>query len=301
MSDARLDKWLKGVMVADGACATALHARGLPRTTPAEDANITRPELVRELADAYVRAGARILTTNTFAANRIQAARRGLQHDPDEVTRGGAQIARQAADAADHEVLVAGSIGPSSVILAVGERDKKEAAEAFAIQTRILAQTGADLIVLETFSALEEVLLALQATRDSADLPVVASLSFDSGPQRTQTAMGADAAEAAVRLTESGADAVGCNCCAGIANVLPAVVALRANTQRPIWCKPSVGLPDVADGLPVYPQTPEEFVRPVPTLLEAGVNVIGACCGAAPEHIQRLAAVVEHRAKRKRR
>jgi len=216
------------------------------------------------------------------------------------VTREGARIARRVADAAGTGVLVAGCIGPSGTILAAGECPRPQIAEAFAVQARILADEGADLLVLETFSELDEVLLALEAVRAVVQLPVVASMSFDSGPQRTQTAAGAEAAECAGRLTEAGADAIGCNCGAGVAHVLPAVVALRANTSRPVWCKPSVGLPDVQDGLPAYPQTPEEFVRPLPKVLEAGVNVLGGCCGTTPDHIAALAALVRRLAARRR-
>ncbi|MBI5863013.1 MAG: homocysteine S-methyltransferase family protein [Planctomycetes bacterium] len=140
-----------------------------------------------------------------------------------------------------------------------------------------------------------EILLALAAVKSVTNLPVVASMSFDSGPQRARTLMGATAEQAAAALDEAGADAIGSNCGAGIAAALPAVVALRANTKKPLWIKPSVGLPDLEEGRPVYHHTPDEFGGFVPALIDAGANILGGCCGAGPEHIRRVAALVASR------
>jgi len=188
---------------------------------------------------------------------------------------------------------VAGSIGPSGKILAVREVAEEQLATAFAEQATALADGGADVIVLETFSELAEILLALEAVGKATGLPVIASMSFDSGPQRTRTMMGAKAEDCASALEEAGADAVGCNCGAGVATILPTVVALRANTELPLWVKPNAGLPELEDGQVVYKQTPDEFGHHVPTLLDAGVNIIGGCCGTGPGHIKRVAALVE--------
>jgi len=286
-----MEEYRQGVAVADGGWSTQLAARGFPGDRLAELANLSHPHLVEQLAREYAAAGARFITTNTFSANRFIFERRRISQDPLEVSRRGAELAKGAVG--ETGVLVAGSIGPSGRILAVREVREDELRDAFAAQAEALAAGGADVIVLETFSELAEVLIALEAARSAGGLPVIASMSFDSGPQRTRTMMGARAEDCATALTEAGADAVGCNCGAGIATILPAVVALRANTHLPLWVKPNAGLPELEDGRAVYRQTPREFGQHVPPLLEAGVNIIGGCCGTGPEHIRRLAALVE--------
>lgn len=294
----RLETYRDRVVVADGGWSTQLQARGFPPDAPAESANLTHPRFVTELAAQYVAAGAEILTTNTFAANRFGFGRRGEGSDLDEINRAGARLAKEAAG--DSGVLVAGSIGPSGKILAVREVDERELAQAFARQAAALVDGGADLIVLETFTELAEVLLALDAMRETVPCPVIASMSFDSGPQRTRTVMGASAENCAVALQEAGADALGCNCGGGIATFLPVVVALRANTTLPLWVKPNAGLPELEDGRAVYKQTPDEFGHFIPEILDAGANIIGGCCGTGPAHIKRLAALAaSHRRRNK--
>ncbi|MEP0846918.1 MAG: homocysteine S-methyltransferase family protein [Phycisphaerae bacterium] len=280
----------RDVIVADGAWSTVLRARGVPPSVCPETVNLTAPGMVESVAREYIACGARIISTNTFGAGAESFRERGETSDALEVCRAGAAIARKAAG--DSGVWVAGVIGPSGRLLAVREASESELADSFAAQAKALAEGGADLIVLETFSELREILVAVEAVRGATSLPVVACMSFDSGPQRTQTVMGAAADVFARTADEAGADAIGANCGGGIATALPAIVALRGNTRRPVWAKPSVGLPDVVDGQAVYPQTPDEFGEHVPELLEAGVNVIGGCCGVGPDHIKRVAALV---------
>lgn len=286
-----LEAYRSDIAVADGGWSTQLQARGVPTDAPAELANLTHPHLVEALARDYVAAGAGFITTNTFAANSFVFERRGLEQELAEVNRRGAALAKEAIGGSD--ALVAGSIGPSGKILAVREVTEDQLKAAFSAQAAALAEGGSDVIVLETFSELAEVLLALAAVREATDLPVIASMSFDSGPQRARTMMGAKAEDCASALEEAGADAVGCNCGAGVATILPAVVALRANTKLPLWVKPNAGLPELEQGRVVYRQTPDEFGHHVPALLEAGVNIIGGCCGTGPDHIKRVAALVE--------
>jgi methionine synthase I (cobalamin-dependent) len=296
----KLDAYRDTVTVADGSCSTQLQARGVPTDVPAELANLTHPHLVEALARDYVACGARFVTTNTFSANRLIFERHGLEADLDEVNRLGAALVKKVA--AEAGALAAGSMGPSGKILAVGEAKESELSEVFASQAAALAEGGADLIVLETFSELAEILLALEAAQKSSGLPVIASMSFDSGPQRTRTMMGARAEDCASALEEAGADAVGCNCGGGIATFLPIVVALRSNSNLPLWVKPNAGLPELVEGQVVYRQTPDEFGHHVLELLDAGANIIGGCCGSSPAHIKRVSALVEsHKRKAKRK
>jgi methionine synthase I (cobalamin-dependent) len=277
------------VVIADGAWSTQLHERGFARMLPAESANVTRPDLVGTLAREYVRAGARIVTTNTFAANRFAAERRGIKEDLREINGHGAQLAREACS--DSGATVGGAIGPSGLIVAVQEVDEAELLEAFSQQASALAEGGAQWIVLETFSELAELVIAIKAVKQAAPCPVVASMSFDAGPQRTRTVMGAAASEVAGQLEDAGADVIGSNCGAGIAYALPAVVALKANSSLPIWVRPSAGLPDLEDGVAVFRNKPEEIDEFIGHLLDAGANVIGGCCGMGPAHIKRIAAL----------
>ncbi len=281
------------VTVADGGWSTQLQMRGVPAEVMAETANLTHPELIIELARAYLDAGARFVTTNTFAANRLNLERRAAKAGVAEINRRGAELAREAIGG--RKALVAGSIGPSGKILAVREITPEQIKPIFAEQARALAEGGADAILLETFSEMAEILLALKTVKDATGLRVIASMSFDSGPQRTRTMMGARAEDCAAALEDGGADVVGCNCGGGISTFLPTVVALRGATSLPLWVKPNAGLPELEDGRAVYKQTPEEFAASVPQILDAGANIIGGCCGTGPEHIKRVAMLVERR------
>ncbi len=282
-----------GVTVSDGGWSTRLQMLGLPTDLMAEMANETHSELVIELAGAYLGAGARFITTNTFSANRWTLERREVAITVADLNKHGAELARRAIG--DRDALVAGSIGPSGKIMAVGEATEAQLTPAFAEQAQALAAGGADVIVLETFSELAEILLVIKVAKDAAGLPVIASMSFDSGPQRTRTMMGAEAGECAAALEDGGADVIGCNCGAGIEHILPVVVALRAVTELPLWVKPNAGMPELEDGRAVYRQSAEDFASYVPQLVDAGVNIVGGCCGTGPEHIKRVARLLERR------
>lgn len=283
------------VAVADGGWSTILRLRGAPAPL-AELANTECPHLVAALAREFLAAGAEILTTNTFAANPLVLKARGIETGADRINAAGVEVARAAIG--DRPVPLVGVMGPSGKILAVNEAPESDVADSFRAHARTLATAGADAICLETFSELAELLLAIRSAREAVELPLIACMSFDSGPQRTRTVMGTEAADAAAALREAGADVVGTNCGGGVAHALAPVVALRANMPGPLWVKPSIGLPDLVEGELRYPQTPEEFCEPVPNLLEAGANIIGGCCGVGPEHIKRLAAIVASRRRR---
>ncbi len=280
-------------MLADGGWSTVLRARGLPADIVPEVANLTHPAHVLDLARAYVRAGARFLVTNTFGANALSLARQQVSESVHDVNRAGVELARQAVGNTD--VYVVGTVGPSGRMLAVDEIKPTDLKRIFAEQIETLLDAGVGAILLETFSELAEILLAVSVVKSAGTVPVIASMSFDSGPQRTHTVMGAEAGDCAAALEDAGADVIGSNCGGGIATALPAVVALRAVTKLPLWVKPNAGLPDLVDGRPVYRQTPQEFVGHAPPLLAAGANVLGGCCGVGPEHIERLGTLLGRR------
>lgn len=273
-----------GPTVTDGAWGTQLQARGLAIGDFPDAWNLTHPELVAEVARAYVASGSQVILTNTFGANRIRLAENSLADRVVEINRRGAEISRAAAAG---QAAVFASMGPSGKLLMSGEVNAEEILAAFTEQARGLAEGGADAIVVETMSDLEEAKLAVAAAR-ATGLPVVACMVFDSGKNLDRTMMGSTPEQAAQALNAAGADVIGANCGQGIAGFLPICQRLRAATERPVWIKPNAGLPQLVEGRAVYAGTPEDFANQVPALIEAGANFIGGCCGTSPGFISAL-------------
>jgi 5-methyltetrahydrofolate--homocysteine methyltransferase len=276
-------------VVTDGAWGTELQARGLELGQCPDAWNLAHPDRVEEVARAYVEAGSQVILTNTFGANRFVLARHKLEEKVAQINRAGVEISRKAAAGRAH---VFASIGPSGVMLLMGETTPEELQDAFAEQARALAEAGADAIVVETMSDPAEAKLALAAAR-ATGLPVVACMTFDSGKQRDRTMMGTTPEEAAQQLTEAGADVIGSNCGQGIEGFAAICERLRASTDRPIWIKANAGRPEVVDGKTVWRQTPEQFASHVPALVEAGASFLGGCCGTTPEFIKAVKEKVE--------
>lgn len=276
-----------GPVVTDGAWGTQLQARGLAIGEFPDAWNLTQPELVGAVARAYVAAGSRVILTNTFGASRIRLAENALADRVVEINRQGVEISRAAAAG---RAAVFASMGPSGKLLMNGEVSAGELQAAFAEQAAALAQGGADALVVETMSDLEEATLAVAAARTTG-LPVVACMVFDSGKNLDRTMMGTTPEQAAQALSAAGADVIGANCGQGIAGFLPICQRLRAATDQPLWIKPNAGLPQLVDGRAVYAGTPENFARLVPALIAAGANFVGGCCGTSPDFV---AAISRH-------
>ena len=285
------------VRVTDGATGTQLHKQGLTPGTPTELWNTENPAAVQRVAADYIRAGSEIILTNTFGANRVILAQHGAAKRAAELAEAGARIARAAADAAKamgKDVLVFGSIGPSGKIVMTEEVGREELLTAFAEAAEAIAWGGADAIVLETFNELDELVIAIDAVKGACDLPVVASMTFSSGPDKTHTMMGNSPANLAAAARKHGADAVGANCGVGPDNYVAVAAMLRAACDLPIWIKPNAGVPTVGrDGRGVFPMKPREFASFVPALIAAGTNFIGGCCGTGPGYIEALRAAVD--------
>jgi 5-methyltetrahydrofolate--homocysteine methyltransferase len=273
-----------GPVVTDGAWGTQLQARGLAIGEFPDAWNLTHPERVSEVARAYVNAGSRVILTNTFGANRIRLAENSLADHVVEINRRGVEISRAAAGG---KAAVFASIGPVGHLLLSGEITPAEIQSAFEEQASALAQGGADALVVETMSDLEEAKLAVAAARTTG-LPVIACMVFDSGKNLDRTMMGTTPEQAAQALTAAGAEVIGANCGQGIGGFLPICQRLRVATDRPIWMKPNAGLPQLVDGRAVYAGTPEDFAGQVTALIEAGANFIGGCCGTRPEFISAI-------------
>jgi methionine synthase I (cobalamin-dependent) len=239
---------------------------------------------VGEVARIYVQAGSQVILTNTFGANRLRLADYDLVEQVHEINRRGVELSRQAANG---HARVFASMGPSGKLLLSGEVTADELRAAFAEQAQALAKAGADALVIETMSDLDEARLALSAARETG-LPVVTCMVFDSGKQRDRTMMGGTPEQTAQALAEAGADVVGANCGQGIEGFVAICKRLRAATDRPIWIKPNAGLPTVVDGQARYHTTPQEFAAHVPELIQAGASFVGGCCGTGPEFITAL-------------
>lgn len=272
-----------GPVVTDGAWGTELQARGLALGEFPDLWNLTHPELVEQVAQAYIDAGSRVILTNTFGANRPRLAGDGLADKMVEINQAGVRISKAAAAKAGASVFA--SMGPSGKMIMSGEITPDELATAFAEQAAAMAAAGVDAIVVETMADLEEAKLAVQGAK-ATGLPVVACMVFDSGKDKDRTMMGVKPEQAAEELTEAGADVVGANCGQGVAGFVGLCKRFHAATPLPIWIKANAGLPQVVDGKAIYQTTPEQFAGYAPQLIEAGASFIGGCCGTGPGFIQ---------------
>lgn len=271
-------------LLADGAMGTMLHAQGIPFDHCFDALNLEQPELVLNIHRQYVQAGARLLLTNTFGANRYKLGRHGLADRVAEINQAGVALARRAAQEGKEQVFVGGDVGPLGVRIApYGRVRTEEARRAFAEQIQALAQAGADLIVIETMSDLNEIRLAVEAARQNCDLPVVASLTFT---RDDRTLLGDDPTNAARLLSEAGVDVIGINCSGGPAQVLRILKQMRSVApDARFWVKPNAGWPEQVGGRIMYPADPGYFGEYALAFCQAGARVVGGCCGTTPAHI----------------
>jgi methionine synthase I (cobalamin-dependent) len=274
------------VTIADGAWGTELDKLGCPAGFCREEWNLTNPELVGKVAQSYVDAGAKIILTNTFGANRFVLETHGRPDKVREYNLAGAAISKKAIAGKGH---VFGSIGPCGKLVVMGEVSETDLFDAFREQAEALAEGGADALVVETMTDLAEADAGVRAAKTTG-LPVAVSLTYDSGPEHTNTIMGVTPETAADVLTKAGADIIGCNCGIGIDNYIKVAAKLRAVTNKPIWVKANAGMPEVEAGKVVYRMTPPEFGEKAKELVKAGANIVGGCCGTSPEFIRALSA-----------
>jgi 5-methyltetrahydrofolate--homocysteine methyltransferase len=274
----------RGPVITDGAWGTQFQARGLSPGECPEAWNLSHRQAVEEVAKAYVEAGSQIILTNTFGANSLMLRRHGLEGQTEALNRAGVEISLAAAAGV---AAVFASMGPTGKLLIEGEATEAGLRAVYEEQARILAASGPAGIVLETMSDLEECVIALAAARETG-LPVIVSMTFDSGKNRDRTMMGVTPEQAAKRLTEAGADGLGANCGSGIEAYVGICARLHAATQLPVWIKPNAGLPEMENGRTVYRTSAVDFAAHLPALLDAGASFIGGCCGTTPEFIRTL-------------
>lgn len=271
----------------DGGMGTELYARGVFINQCYDELNLTRPELVAEIHRAYALAGAQILETNTFGANRLKLEPFGLAEQVADINRAAVQIARRAGGA---DVLVAGAIGPLGVrIEPFGPTALEEARAFFREQAEALAEAGSDVILLETFSSDDEMVQAILGVKEACDLPVVAQMTIG---EDLHTAYGTSPEHFLPRLEEAGADVLGFNCSVGPHAMLAAVERVLPLTALRLSIQPNAGQPRAYGGRTMYMASPEYMATYAQRLSLKGVKFLGGCCGTTPDHIARIADAV---------
>ena len=262
---------------------TMLYAKGFFLNVCYDELALKQPQLVREVHEEYVRAGAEILETNTFGANPVKLGAHGLADETERINRVAAELARAAAG---DRASVVGAIGPLGLRLEpFGPTSRDEARDRFRRQVDGLLAGGVDGFVLETFSDLEEIHAALRAVRDACDLPAVTQMTIGNDGL---TAYGTAPEDFARQLAEWGADAIGVNCSVGPAGLLDAVERMAKATDRPLSAQPNAGLPKDVGDRKIYLASPEYMASYARRMVEAGARFIGGCCGTTPEHIRKM-------------
>jgi methionine synthase I (cobalamin-dependent)/5,10-methylenetetrahydrofolate reductase len=284
------------VTVFDGAVGTMLYVKGVYINRSYDELNLTSPDLVHEVHEEYIRAGAEVIETNTFGATYHKLQQYGLEGSLREINLAAARIAREAAD---DRAYVAGAIGPLGLrIEPYGPTSFDEAKEMFKAQAGALLEGGVDLFVLETFSDISEMREALRAVRELCDLPVVAQMTVQ---MDGNTLFGTTPEVLAARLDEWGADVIGLNCGVGPAIVLTAVEKMRGVTKKKLSAQPNAGLPRDVQGRQFYMCSPEYMAKYAKRLIQAGVRFIGGCCGTTPAHIKLISDAVRAASPRQRK
>jgi methionine synthase / methylenetetrahydrofolate reductase (NADH) len=280
-------------LLSDGAMGTMLNARGASFEACFDLLNLTRPALVAEVHREYIEAGADLIQTNTFGANRYKLGAHGLEGKVAEINRLGVELARRVVAASSQETLVAGDVGPLGVRLApFGRVQPEQARQAFAGQIEALAEAGADLIILETFSDLFELTEAVAAARQVCQLPVAASMTFT---RDDRTLLGDSPARVAQMLAEAGADVIGVNCSGGPAQIWRILRQMRqAVPTAHFSAMPNAGWPEQVGGRIMYPANPEYFGEYALAFCEAGARLVGGCCGTTPAHIAAMRQALDH-------
>jgi methionine synthase I (cobalamin-dependent)/5,10-methylenetetrahydrofolate reductase len=280
-------------LLSDGAMGTLLHQRGVSFDECFDALNLSRPALVAEIHHAYIDAGSNIIQTNTFGANRYKLARHGLEDRIREINAAGVELVRRVILASFKDVLIAGDIGPLGVRLApFGRVQPEQARQVFAEQIGVLAESGVNLLIIETMTDLYEVAEAIAAARQVApDLPVVASMTFT---RDDRTLLGDSPVKVARHLQEAGADLIGVNCSGGPNQILRILRQMHQTVpEARLSAMPNAGWPEQVGGRIMYPAAPEYFGDYALAFWQAGARLIGGCCGTTPQHISVMAQAIQ--------
>jgi len=275
------------ILVSDGAWGTFLQRKGLKPGECPELWNVSRRGDVLDIARSYVEAGADMIETNSFGGNAFKLAHYGLENRVDELNEAAAAISREAVG---NDRFVLGSMGPTGVMLIMGDVSEQQLYDAFARQAVALEKGGADAACIETMFAPDEAVCAIRAVRENTSLDVICTFTFEKTVQNSyRTMMGISPSGMALALADAGADVIGTNCGNGIENMIPIVSEIKAACPAiPVLVHANAGMPVHTNGMDVYPDSPEFMASLVPDIIRAGASIIGGCCGTTPEHIREI-------------
>jgi 5-methyltetrahydrofolate--homocysteine methyltransferase len=281
------------ILVSDGAWGTFLQQMGLQPGECPESWNLKFPEKVFEIAKSYIDAGSDMIETNSFGGNSFKLSFFGLQDQVFELNKAAAKISRKAAGSAHH---VLGSIGPTGKLLIMGDVTFEEMYLAFKEQAIALEAGGADALIVETMSDIEEAKAAVSACRENTSCEVICTMTFEkSGDQLYHTMMGVTPAGMVQEMIDAGASIIGANCGNGMGNMIGITREIRkVHATIPILIHANAGMPVYHEGKTYYMETPEVTAGFVSLLIDSGANIIGGCCGTTPEHIQKIVRAVRN-------
>ena len=277
----------KNTLISDGAWGTFLQEKGMKVGECPELWNVDHADAVFEIAKSYIDAGADMIETNSFGGSSFKLAGYGLAHRVYELNKAAAEISRKAAGTKKY---VLGSIGPSGKILMMGDVTEDELYEAYKEQSIALADGGVDAIIIETFTDIEETVIAVKAAKENTSCEIICTMTFDKTVDgKYFTMMGINPEDMVRSLTKAGVDIIGANCGNGMENMVDIVKEIRLiDSEIPVLIHANAGMPVYEDGKTVFPETPEETAAYVSDLIIAGTNIIGGCCGTGPNHIKRI-------------
>jgi len=280
------------ILVSDGAWGTFLQQKGLQPGECPELWNIDHEDEVFEIAKSYIDAGSDMIETNSFGCNKFKLQLFGLDNRVYELNNAAAKISRKAAGNNKH---VLGSIGPTGKMIMTGEVTAEDLFNAFKDQSIALADGGADALVIETMSDLEEVKAAIKAATENTNCEIICTMTFEKSEDGNfYTMMGITPVQMVEEIIDSGVQIIGANCGNGIEGMIGITNEIRkANKDIPVLIHANAGMPIYKDGQTIFPESPDEMAAYVMELINAGANIIGGCCGTTPEHINKISKIIK--------
>ena len=273
-------------LISDGGIGTYLQNHGLEAGDSPEKLNLTQPTLIRQMASNFFNAGSDMVLTNSFGGNRFMLKKYGIGSQLHEINREAAGLAHMAAG---KNKWVIGSIGPSGEFLEpLGDISHNEMHEAFAEQSQALAEGGADGILLETMTSLDEIKIGIEAVKNSTSLPIFATMTFDKGPRGYFSMMGVTPRQTAMELSNTNIDVLGANCGNGIDQMTEIFEVIIGASSKPVLIHSNAGIPKIVEKKVVYDENPDYMAEYFVSLIQRGAKIVGGCCGVTPKHIESL-------------